>query len=177
MHRRVFILAIAPVTLSACSAAKTILRRGESVSYALFNPSHRNSFEMGRLEAPDEELLLDEGLSVPALSPGAPGWSGGGPMFFADTGHRVPDRVEVSWRLPPREGQARYKGDLVGPFTIELRSRIPAEALAALSTPGIRRRIEIGVSVGVLPILVRWLLVDTTKGGGLPTLMRGGDWT
>lgn len=175
MLRRNFLISLAPVALSACSPATTFMLRGETASYAAFNPSHESGFEMGRLEAADEELLLDEGLTIPALPPGAPGWSGGGPLMFGDTGHRVPNRVKVSWRLPPREGQGRYKGDLVGPFTLELRSKIPDEVLNAATKRG--RILQIAVSVGIIPILVRWRLIEPNLDGrGHREMSRGGDW-
>lgn len=175
MDRRFFLISLAPVSVCACAPARTFLLRGETASYAAFNPSDQNGFEMGRLEAADKKLLLDERLRIPALPPGAPGWSGGGPLMFGDTGHRVPDRVKISWRLPPREGQARYKGDLVGPFELDLRSRIPDEVLGAATKHG--RILQIAVSVGVVPILVRWRLIEPNPDGrGHREMSRGGDW-
>lgn len=173
MDRRQLLISIAPIALAACAPAASILRRGESASYALFNPSHQHSFEMGRLE--DERGMLSERFNVPALPPGAPGWSGGGPLIPGDTGHRVPARVEVSWRLPPRAGQGRYKGDLVGPLELKLRSRIPKDVLSAATGRG--RTLQIAVSVGVIPILVRWRLIEPNLDGrGHREMSRGGDW-
>lgn len=175
MDRRFFLVSLSAISASSCTPARSFLLRGETASYAAFNPSHQDGFEMGRLEAADEELLLDEGLSIPALPAGASGWSGGGPLIPGDTGHRVPQKVRVSWRLPPREGQARYKGDLVGPFEPRLRSKIPDEVLRAATKRG--RILQIAVSVGVVPILVRWRLIEPNPDGrGHREMSRGGDW-
>jgi hypothetical protein len=173
MNRRHF-LSMLPLLVGGCAFDSAARPWGESASYALFSASHEKSYQMADLMI--DEGFLDERYDVPALPPGAPGWNGGGLFQSGFNGHRVPERVWVSWRLMPRADQQHYNGDLVGPFEVALRSQIPEEVLLELGNPTVPRRLEVAVSVGVLPVRVRWRLVSVSKSKELVPLRRGGDW-
>lgn len=64
----------------------------------------------------------------------------------------------------------------MGPYEIELRSRIPAEVLEAVGIAAKDMILEIAISVGVLPIQVRWQLTDFNRPHRQQTVYRGGDW-
>lgn len=175
MKRRHMLCAGVGLGLSGCGLS-TIARGGETASYSLFNGNRTQQFEMGKLTNALRNELLTEKRIVHALAPEAPGWRGGGALAPADTGHRVPERVAVSWRLPPKLGQEALKGDLMEPYEIELRSRIPKEVLEAVGIAAKDMILEIAISVGVFPIQVRWQLTDFNRPHRQQTVYRGGDW-
>lgn len=166
------LMSLIPLLTSGCASS-----RGENVSYAIWN--------QGPIGSQLQKLSLNDGkggeyASVDQTYPRAHdnrGWQNGGRAYAASLGGRVPDYVFVSWRKMPKDGQEIYGGDLVGPFKIALRSRIPAEVLEKVQHDGYW--LEIGVSAGVEPILVRWKLDESGSLSGQPgikTLRRGGDW-
>jgi len=177
MRRRQMLCAGAGLGLSGCGLSR-IARGGETVSYALFNATRDQALEVSMMHrvGAKNELITAGPFRMYIPPPNAIGWQGGGALYMADTGHRVPERVLVSWRLPPKEGQEELKGDLMGPYEIELRSRIPKEVLEAVGISAQRMRLEIAVSVGVLPIQVRWQLTDFNRPHRQQTVYRGGDW-
>lgn len=175
MKRRHMLCAGVGLGLSGCGLS-TIARGGETASYSLFNGTKDQHFEMAGILRPGSKYEIVRVLRMPAPPPNAIGWRGGGALAPADTGHRVPERVAVSWRLPPKPGQEELKGDLVGPYEIELRSRIPAEVLEAVGIAAKDMILEIAVSVGVLPIQVRWQLTDFNRPHRQQTVYSGGDW-
>ena len=119
--------------------------------------------------------FLNEAHDINPLPAGAAGWSDGGPMQSRLNGHRVPEQVWVSWRLPPRADQPRFEGDKVGPFRIALRSQIPPEVLLAATKR--LHIVEMALSVGVQPVRLRWRLIAPCKDDyGFCELRRGGDW-
>lgn len=167
--------------LSACGS----LGGGEAVSYAVWNDSNSKyvySPQLKSAKSPQEILDgVDPGTWHPPKPKGATGWRGlGGSAIPSDVGHKVPETAVLTWRLPPKPGQNEYAGDLVGPFEIRLRSKIPAHVLERVK--GSRDSVlAIGVSVGDFPIKMRWVLQEVTFSNGQPVggwrdIERGGDW-
>ncbi len=91
---------------------------------------------------------------------------------MSDTGHKVPEEVEVSWRKMPREGQAIYKGDPVGSYRIKVRSHIPQQALKLARRDGYSLGLEF--SVGKEPVLLCWGVVTKKGASLLGAIMAGG---
>ena len=148
---------------------------GENVSYAIWN--HDTSSPLQKISLDDGKGGRYSGADERSPRPqNSIGWQDRGASYGAELGGRVPDYVFVSWRKMPKDGQKIYEGDLIGPFKLALRSRIPSEVLKKI-TGNRRYWLEIGVSAGVEPILVRWNLVDYESGQiGIKILQRGGDW-
>lgn len=92
--------------------------------------------------------------------------------MMADTGHKVPEDVEVSWRkmLPPSDNP--YIGEQIGPFRVKVRSRIPQEVLQMARQDGYSLGIKI--SIGKEPILLCWGIVTKNGAKLLGTIMAGG---
>ncbi len=99
-------------------------------------------------------------------------WFVGGSQYMSDTGHKVPEEVEVSWRKMPREGQAIYKGDPVGSYRIKVRSHIPQQALKLARRDGYSLGLEF--SVGKEPVLLCWGVVTKKGASLLGAIMAGG---
>lgn len=154
-----------------------VLFRGESVSYAIWN--NRTDVELHSLllTSSEGELAGGEYEVHPPLPPGGGGWAHGGSAVLRDANHRIPEVAYVSWRIPAKHGQDKFEGTKVGPIPVKLRSRIPTDVLQQIR--GSRRYyLEIGVSAGIAPVLVRWRLVDGEPAGQLAPIevQRGGDW-
>jgi len=165
------LMSLLTLVTSGCAS-----NRGENVSYAIWN--HDTSATLQKTSLDDGKGGSYSGAGVAHPRPiNSIGWQDRGASYAAFLGARVPDYVFVSWRKMPKDGQKIYEGDLVGPFRITLRSRIPADVLEKV-TGNNRYWVEIGVSAGVEPILVRWNLVDYKPSSGRPgieILQRGGD--
>lgn len=133
--------------------------QGENASYTAWsNADHEiENVEVTRVGPGNKYLFstavmeIDRGL--------APGAGVGGNSYGADTGHTVPEEVEIHWRKPPREGQQMYRGDLVGPYRVKVRSLIPAEVLTQIRQRGYQ--LGLSFSVGREPIKLCWALVYT----------------
>lgn len=90
----------------------------------------------------------------------------------------LPEEVDVSWekRLPNSNVRT---GDTQGPYRVKVRARIPPEVLA-LAAKDNNYRLHISFSVGELPILLNWKLLQYKESmmGFSQTLRethRGGD--
>jgi hypothetical protein len=82
-----------------------------------------------------------------------PGW--GGMTYSADTGHEVPEEVEIVWRKWPREGEKWFQGEAVDPYRVKVRSRIPEDVLALSRERGYELRISFAVGKGPIPLCWR----------------------
>ena len=78
--------------------------------------------------------------------------------FAPDSGDPVPEEVKVSWRKLPRAGQALYRGDVEGPYTVKVRSRIPLDVLKKSREPGYD--LALMFLVGKSPVSFCWRLGD-----------------
>ncbi|MBB4842637.1 hypothetical protein HNP55_001152 [Paucibacter oligotrophus] len=178
----VTLLTTAVSALTGCSAAvvKLNLRGGENASYYAENKTPRNLYAVQVVgltnfayfdsdqAANDWRPSLADPRSVPNF---------GGDSFFADTGHKVPEEVLVSWREESSPGGKENTGELKGPYRIKMRERIPAEVLRLARKHGFR--VSIAVLTGELPIRLNWQL-ERFHRDVVPTrtenLCMGGDW-
>jgi hypothetical protein len=147
---------------------------GDHVAYSLWNATESDLQSTLLVAADGQEI---SGSPIQRNIGGSKGWQGGGLRKFPDAGHRIPERVKLSWRELPKAGQKVYQGDLVGPFDLALRSRIPADVLSQVRASR-KFRLEMAFSVGVQPIQFRWRLVqaDLDNSSPLVEVRRGGDW-
>ena len=162
---------------------------------------------IGTLRFPDGRALYER-ATMGRYDPEYEGWTGGGPGrgFYKE----IPDHILVSWHLPsPNETPAercerrggegdceklpgygdrvvRKDGQLVGPFKVPLKSRIPKETLALFEkadTPSL----EIGISLGLTVPKLRWIMYGRPPGSTAGVMVgkdypkrvelgRGGDW-
>lgn len=147
--------------------------------------------------------LLYETLGFVPASINFQGWRSGSGLVteFVD----FPSPVLISWRKPsPKEtsaqrcrrrmendcenlgspGQVMYRdGELIGPFHVDLRSRIPDREWGLLQRRGLYTELAFGFSVGVNPPQVRWVLTGSEEGATpfaedprITSLSYGGDW-
>lgn len=176
LMRRAAVLTSMMAWLTACIPGPLVTRRrGENVAFALFNNSSRVLQDVGvhrvgsRVEEWNGAAIL---RPVPAFRLNDPSF--GGAQYSAENGHRVPDEVEVSWRELPPAGAPPYTGELKGPYRVVVRSRVPADMLALAAKDGIV--LQLSFSVGQLPILFNWRVLDYTQPGpGTKTVAQGGD--
>jgi len=164
--------------LSGCVSAG-LFSHGENASYSFWNNSDEvvgNIVTVG-IYADNKKRYFDSASrSEPVrrhVQFGQPihGFIGGHQMM-ADTGHKVPEDVEVSWRkmLPPSDNP--YIGEQIGPFRVKVRSRIPQEVLQMARQDGYSLGIKI--SIGKEPILLCWGIVTKNGAKLLGTIMAGG---
>jgi hypothetical protein len=176
LMRRAAVLTTVMAWLTACIPGPLVPRRkGENVAFALFNNSGRvlHNARVYRVGDPmaawDAAAVLDP---VPAFRLNDPSF--GGAQYSAENGHRVPEEAEVSWRELPPAGAPPYTGELKGPYRVVVRSRVPADMLALAAKDGIV--LQLSFSVGQLPILFNWRVLDYTQPGpGTKTVAQGGD--
>ena len=177
ISRRNALLISTGVWVSGCSSALGGLvgiDDGDHVAYSLWNATEADL---------QSSLLVSEDGREISGSPIQPklnrskGWQGDGLIKFPDTGHRIPERVKLSWRELPKAGQKVYQGDLVGPFDLALRSRITNDVLTQVRASR-KYRLEMAFSVGVQPIQFRWRLIQADLDNSTPRVevRRGGDW-
>ena len=170
--------------LGGCAAqAMGVMRRGENAGYGDVNVSSRNLEQIRVADASNPERMYASPLGAPAgVSPGREypktnRIAAGHNRYMADTGHKVPEAVLVSWREMPALGAQPYTGQLFGPYRIVVRSRIPASVLQQIRQDKVR--IDIGFSVGMVPPIMQWRLVDEAAGsdlqGNSKILAQGGD--
>lgn len=86
---------------------------------------------------------------------------GGGHQMKSDTGHKIPEEMEISWRKMPSSGTNPYMGEQVGPYRIKIRARIPEVALQLARRDAYS--LVITPSVGKEPVLFCWALAETGK--------------
>ena len=78
--------------------------------------------------------------------------------FIPDSGDPVPEQVEIRWRKLPKQGQAIYRGDIEGPYAIQVRSRIPVDVLKKSREDGYD--LSLMFLVGRSPVTFCWRLGD-----------------
>ncbi len=175
MIRKSVLAVCAGFLQSACSHG------GDFVTYAVWNRSSDHEIEDARMFAANDGAKTSTTLFVAsfliALPVGAEGWSFGGVTNLPDSGHRMPDRIAVTWRLPPKPGQEMQKGDQVGPYYFDLTKEIPADVRQMIRS-GKNYHLHIGVAGGIEPATLRWRLVEWRREDtvGSKELRRGGDW-
>lgn len=82
----------------------------------------------------------------------------------------------VSWRMPPREGQEHQKGDLQGPYELDVEAPVPAD-VRKLVRSSRKSQLEFAVAIGELPLSVRWRLVEWSPDyAHQKEVRRGGEW-
>lgn len=177
LTRRNALLISTGAWVSGCSSAIGGLMGiddGDHVAYSLWNATEADLHSSLLVTADGQEV---SGSPIQPKLNKSKGWQGGGLRKFPDAGHRIPERVKLSWRELPKEGQKVYQGDLVGPFELELRSRIPKDVLTQVRASR-KYRLEMAFSVGVQPIQFRWRLVQADLDNSTPRVevRRGGDW-
>ena len=166
---------VGSVILSACG----VMKSGESVSYHVWNHDTKQVLYSVKLEANGEILDGADGSRRTPRSSTWNGWDGaGGNTIPQDVGHRIPEIARLSWRLPIMLGQD--SGRLVGPFEVNIRNQIPEKILNKIKSSK-DKKLAIGISAGVQPIKLRWILqelkfIDGSPVGGWRDLERGGDW-
>lgn len=164
-------MVIGSICLSGCVSAG-LFSQGENASYSFWNNASENveSVEIVGLYQDHKKHLISSSLAKAA------GWNTrwfiGGSQFMADTGHKVPEEAEIRWRkMPPSSGQP-YTGEVVGPFRVKVRSRIPEEALKLARREGYSIGIEF--SVGKEPVMLCWGIVTKNGAKLLGAIMAGG---
>lgn len=174
IKRWVVIMIFGSVWISGCVSAG-LFSRGENAVYSFWNNSDEviEKVETVGIYQEGKIKYLDSASSSEPLRryvpPGQPihGF-GGGHQMMADTGHKVPEEMEVRWRKMSAPGAKPYTGERMGPFRIIVRSRIPQQALQLAGRDGYS--LAIYPSAGKEPILLCWALADT----GTKSDYRGG---
>jgi hypothetical protein len=174
-----FVLVLGLWLVRAPLLAAAVQVGGESVSYAVWN--HTSTLNLVDVVVADNKgkvLAGGIGSRRPPIPADSGGWRGGGSAQPIDAKHYVPDSVSVSWRVSSDPASSESKGEVVGPIAVTLRSRIPDEVLRKVKASR-RFYLEIGISAGVQPALLRWALIDTRPlmgEVGVREIQRGGDW-
>lgn len=167
------LLAVAVLgTPTACSTGPS-----DYVSYAVWNRNTEQEVQDCMVRsAADPPVMVSSCAAIDPLPRGAAGWGFGGATSMPDTGEKIPARVRVSWRLPPREGQELYRGDPVGPFELDINALVPANVRAAVRNSR-RYQLELAFGIGLEPVTLRWRLLEWTEGmKSHREIRRGGDW-
>jgi hypothetical protein len=171
VKRWVVIMIFGSIGLSGCVSAG-LFSQGESASYAFWNNSD-NEVEAVKIVGVylDYEKEL-AGASRAKAAHWNTRWFVGGYQYMADTGHKVPEEVDVSWRKLPPPGGKPYTGEPMGPYRVKVRSRIPQEALKLAGRKGYSLGVEF--SVGKEPVQLCWGVVTKKGASILGTIMSGG---
>lgn len=163
--------------LSGCSSAG-LFRQGVNVSYLFWNNSDgdiENVVAVGIFE--DKNIKYYASISEAVRRYAQLGqpihgyvW---GHQITADTGYKVPKEVGVSWRKLPSAGGKPYTAELMGPYRVVVRSRIPEEALRLARSDAYN--LGINFSVGKEPVLLCWVVATYESDyRGRTTTMAGG---
>jgi hypothetical protein len=157
--------------LSGCVSAR-LFSQGENVGYSFWNDSDKDVEKMEIIGIYQDRRKYLISSSVAKAAGWKTRWFVGGSQYMSDTGHKVPEAMDVSWRKMPPPGGQPYTGELMGPYRILVRSRIPQEALQLARQDGYSLGIE--VSVGKQPTLLCWGVVTKKGASLLGTIMSGG---
>jgi hypothetical protein len=182
MKRRLLMIAgLGPLLAGCVARAGGLFRSGENADYGASNVSTREIEQARVADAinPDRWYFSQSGQPAyhrnsknPRVMP-----SYGGNRYMADTGHKIPDEVQITWREMPPPGGKPYTGELKGPYRVKVRSRIPEDVLRQARRDGVV--IQMGFTIGELPIVFQWQLIDTNKPsdylGNHTPLAQGGD--
>ena len=194
-------LLLAVLVVALAVAYKVYSSHRYQVSFSFWNATDEDVAEAFVHDA--NGRLLYETLGFVPVSINFQGWRSGSGLTteFID----FPHAVLISWRKPsPQEtsaqrcrrrmeidceklgipGQVMYRdGELVGPFRVNLRSRIPDREWGLLQRRGLYTELAFGFSVGVNPPQVRWVLTGSEEGTTpfgedprITSLSHGGDW-
>lgn len=154
--------------VSSTSSAMGVLHTGTNACYAVRNFSDRDIQNVDVVSAENPNQWLEGAAQMRGTpltihpnrrDPSKPySFSAGGACFFRDTGHEVPDAILVSWRSSPLPNANDYADEFVGPYLVEVRSRVPQRVLALARDPHHRYRIGFSITVGVNPVRVNWIL-------------------
>lgn len=162
---------IGTICLSGCVSAG-LFSQGENASYSFWDNASEEveSVEIVGLYQDHKKHLISSSRVKPARH-SIRAFSGGY-QYMSDTGHKIPKEVEIRWRkLPPLDGKP-YTGEVVGPFRVKVRSRIPDEALKLARREGYSIGIEF--SVGKEPVMLCWGIVTKNGAKLLGAIMSGG---
>ncbi len=172
------IMGFSLVCLSGCVSAG-LFSQGENAGYSFWNNSDETleAVKIVGIYLDSKRELTGASRSEPVrryVPLGQPilGF-GGGARYFSDTGHKIPEEMEITWRKMPPPGGQPYTGELMGPYRVLVRSRIPQEALQLARRDGYNLGIQF--SVGKQPVLLCWGIA-TREGDyrGRSTIMSGG---
>ncbi|MHB1333125.1 MAG: hypothetical protein ACYCY1_11055 [Sulfuriferula sp.] len=167
-----FSVALSSAWLSGCASAG-LFSQGETAGYSSWNNSDEEvqNIDIVGIYPEKKQLILSFLRGEPYPDRRIQGFVGN-VQYMSDTGHKVPEKVEVSWRKMPPPGGQPYTGKLMGPYQVVVRSRIPEQALRMARRDGYS--LGINFSVGKLPILLCWGVVTKIGAGLLGTIMSGG---
>jgi hypothetical protein len=170
-------LVVAAVWCLFGSSAGCSSRTSDYVSYAIWNRNTEQGVEDCMVRsAADPPVMVMSCAAFDPLPRGATGWGFGGATSMPHTGEKIPERVRVSWRRPPRESQEMYRGDPVGPFELDINALVPANVRAAVRNSE-RYQLELAFGIGLEPVTLRWRLLEWTEGmKSHREIRRGGDW-
>ena len=181
MNRRILIMTTFMQLLTGCAAqAMGSIRGGENGSYMASNLNlaevEQVDIKVGQRSYFSASSMLQYSTK-PLTSKYLPsGGAGGGYKYPADTGHKIPDEVTITWRELPPIGGKPYTGQLKGPFRVKVRERIPKEVLQAVSRDGVY--LEMLFSFADSGVLFNWQLTDFDRAnpkGQIKVLRKGGD--
>lgn len=189
------------VVLALAMGYRVYANRTYLMSFSFWNATNEDIAEAYVHDL--EGVLLYEEIGFPPASVNRVGWiTGSGAGAYRKV---FPDAVLISWRkASPHEtpaqrcrrrmemncellgtpGQVMYgDGELIGPFRVDLRNRIPDKAWSLFRRLGMSSQLSFGISVGVHPPLVRWTLDGYVEGTSMfdrdrdfGKLAYGGDW-
>jgi hypothetical protein len=159
--RTAFVAGIALILFVGGCMARELLNGGEGFSIGVTNVSDQ---EIESIYYEDSRLYSLKYANTAAGGGGQRPWKGkrpamGGYPTMQDNGKKVPEQLTVSWRDAPERGQPSYTGKLNGPYTVDIRSRIPAEVLSQAKKEGFM--VEISLEIANGPILVNWQLTES----------------
>ena len=175
LGRNALVIALLIVVGGASCMARDALYGGEGfgISAGNLGSVELESVEVAGVGADQEKYAMQAGAR-PLTGPQPSFASGDTP---SDLGKRIPEKVAVSWRDLPENGQPSYTGTQHGPHIVDIRSRIPAEVLSQARKRGFM--VEISLEIPAVPIVMNWQLVEsrsiTGSGNGVRFIRQGGD--
>lgn len=164
-------MAFGLASLSGCVSAG-LFGQGENAGYSFWNNSDEDIEAVKIVGIYPEYKSELVGASQAKAANWSTRWFVGGNQYRADTGHKIPEEMEISWRKMPAVGGKPYTGDLMGPYRVQVRSRIPKEALQLARRDGYSLGLEF--SVGKQPVLFCWGVVTKRGANLLGAIMSGG---
>ncbi len=167
------IMVFGSTCLSGCVSAGPF-SQGEIVGYSAWNNSYEEvqNIDIVGIYSERKQLILSFLRGEPYPGRRIQGFVGN-VQYMSDTGHKVPEEVEVSWRKMPPPGGQPYTGERMGPYRVVVRSRIPEQALRMARRDGYS--LGINFSVGKQPVLLCWgIATQESDYRGRSTIMSGG---
>lgn len=182
MFKKLSVTGLIAISLSGCSSPVMGLAGTDAnVVYSAHNRNPHKVQQVRVMDASDPNTWYFSQSSQPAFiwRPSSPSArmrnvAGiGGHRFDADSAHRVPDQVQVTWRDMPEPGAKDYTGKLHGPYTVKVRSEIPAQYLRQAGDPDHVMGISILFNEGGARL--NWKLIHMLPLGESKTIAEGGD--